>query len=181
METNNISDWKLVNVMLKTLGIETNYSRVAKVLDEISEKVPGYQEINSRLVGSLGCNREKVLDEATSPENVVGSKITKGKLRLRVATYLFSHDKVLDASSTLAHHFKPSAAFLHESDAKKIGVSNGDKVRLYANEIELEAEVVLENRCEAGGVVVPKISDEQGVNGLASLDGKPVWLDIKKV
>ena len=60
-------------------------------------------------------------------------------------------------------------------------MSNGDKVRLYANEIELEAEVVLENRCEAGGVVVPKISDEQGVNGLASLDGKPVWLDIKKV
>ena len=181
LETNNISDWKLVNVMLKKLGIETNYSRVAKVLDEISEKVPGYQEINSRLVGSLGCNREKVSDEATSPENVVGSKITKGKLRLRVATYLFSHDKVLDASSTLAHHFKPSAAFLHESDAKKIGVSNGDKVRLYANEIELEAEVVLENRCEAGGVIVPKISDEQGVNGLASLDGKPVWLDIKKV
>ena len=151
------------------------------MLDEISEKVPGYQEINSRLVGSLGCNREKVLNEATSPENVVGSKITKGKLRLRVATYLFALDKVLDASSTLAHHFKPSAAFLHESDAKKIGVSNGDKVRLYANEIELEAEVVLENRCEAGGVVVPIISDDQGVNGFASLDGKPVWVDIKKV
>ena len=181
LETNNISDWKLVNVMLKKLGLETNYSRVAKVLDEISEKVPGYQEINSRLVGNLGCNRERVPDEATPHENVGGSKITKGKLRLRVATYLFSHDKVLDASSTLAHHFKPSAAFLHESDAKKIGVCNGDKVRLYANEIELEAEVVLENRCEAGGVVVPKISDEQGVNGLASLDGKPVWLDIKKV
>ena len=50
-----------------------------------------------------------------------------------------------------------------------------------ANEIEIEAEVIVDNRCEAGGVVVPKISDEQGINGLANLDGKPVWLDVKKV
>ena len=133
------------------------------------------------MVGSLGCNREKVSDEATSPENVVGSKITKGKLRLRVATYLFSHDKVLDASSTLAHNFKPTAAYLHESDAANIGVCDGDTVCLYSNEIKIEAEVVVDNRCESGGVVVPKISDEQGVNGLANLDNEPVWLDIKKI
>ena len=62
----NISDWKLVNVMLKKLGDETNYSRVAKVLGEISKKVPGYQEIDIRLVGNLGCNREKVTDEVIS-------------------------------------------------------------------------------------------------------------------
>jgi len=39
----------------------------------------------------------------------------------------------------------------------------------------------VDNRCESGGVVVPKISDEQGVNGLANLDNEPVWLDIKKI
>ena len=181
LETNNISDWKLVNVMLKKLGDETNYSRVAKVLGEISKKVPGYQEIDIRLVGNLGCNREKVTDEETSFENIVGSKKSNGNLKLRVATYLFSHDKVLDASSMLAHHFKPSSAFLHESDAANIGVSDGDQVLLCANGIEIEAEVIVDNRCEAGGVVVPKISDEQGINGLANLDGKTVWLDVKKV
>jgi predicted molibdopterin-dependent oxidoreductase YjgC len=181
LETNNISDWKLVNVMLKKLGDETNYSRVAKVLDEISDKVPGYQEVNSRLVGKLGLNREKVLSKETSPENVGESKKNSSKFRLRIATYLFSHDKVLDASSKLAHHFKTSSAFLHESDAANIGVCDGDKIRLYANEMEIEAEVLVDNRCTAGGVVVPKISDEQGINGLANLDGRPVWLDIKKV
>ena len=103
LETNNISDWKLINLMLKKLGDETNYSRVAKVLDEISEKVPGYHEINSRLVGKLGLNRKKVSSEETFPGNVGGRKKSNGKFRLRVAAYLFSHDKVLDASSTLAH------------------------------------------------------------------------------
>jgi hypothetical protein len=29
--------------------------------------------------------------------------------------------------------------------------------------------------------VVPKISDEQGLNGLTSLDGSAAWVDIEKV
>ena len=33
----------------------------------------------------------------------------------------------------------------------------------------------------AGGVVMPKVSDEQGINGLLKLDGSPTWVDIKKV
>ena len=53
LDSNSIDDWKLISVMLKSLGDEANYSRVAKVLDEISKKVPGYQEINSRFVGKL--------------------------------------------------------------------------------------------------------------------------------
>ena len=181
LEANNISDWKLVTMMLKKLGDEKNYSRITKVLEEISLKVPGYQEINSRLIGKLGFNRDKVSDQETSPENVMGSKKSKGKLRLRIATYLFAHDKVLDASSMLAHHFQSSSVYLHESDAANIGVCDGDTVCLYSNEIKIEAEVIVDNRCESGGVVVPKISDEQGVNGLANLDNEPVWLDIKKI
>jgi len=181
LDSNGIADWKLISVMLKRLGDETDYSRVAKVLDEISKKVPGYQEINSRLVGKLGCNREQVASEAVSPGNLKSAGSSKGKLRLRLVTYLFAHDKILDASSKLAHHFKPSSAFLNEADARNLGVADGDVIRLSGNGIEIDAELTIDNRCMAGGIVVPKVSDEQGVNGLLNLDGSPAWVDIKKV
>jgi hypothetical protein len=29
--------------------------------------------------------------------------------------------------------------------------------------------------------VVPKVSDEQGINELLNLDGSPAWVEIKKV
>jgi len=181
LDSNSIADWKLISVMLKRLGDETDYSRVAKVLDEISKKVPGYQEINSRLVGKLGCNREQVASEAVSPGNLKSAGSSKGKLRLRLVTYLFAHDKILDASSKLAHHFKSSSAFLNEADARNLGVADGDVIRLSGNGIEIDAELTIDNRCMAGGIVVPKVSDEQGINGLLNLDGSPAWVDIKKV
>ena len=181
LDSNSIADWKLISVMLKRLGDETDYSRVAKVLDEISKKVPGYQEINSRLVGKLGCNREQVSNEEVSPGNGKSAQSSDGKLRLRLATYLFAHDKILDASSTLAHHFKSSSAFLNEADAKNLGITNGDIIRLSGNGIEIDAELTVDNRCMAGGLVMPKVSDEQGINGLLKLDGSPTWVDIKKV
>ena len=181
LDSNSIADWKLISVMLKRLGDETDYSRVAKVLDEISKKVPGYQEINSKLVGKLGCNREQVLSEAVSPGNLRSAGSSKGKLRLRLVTYLFAHDKILDASSKLAHHFKSSSAFLNEADAGNLGVADGDVIRLSGNGIEIDAELTIDNRCMAGGVVLPKVSDEQGINGLLNLDGSPAWVEIKKV
>ena len=181
LDSNSIADWKLISVMLKRLGDETDYSRVAKVLDEISKKVPGYQEINSRLVGKLGCNREQVASEAVSPGNLKSAGSSKGKLRLRLVTYLFAHDKILDASSKLAHHFKSSSAFLNAADAGNLGVADGDVIRLSGNGIEIDAELTIDNRCMAGGVVLPKVSDEQGINGLLNLDGSPAWVEIKKV
>ncbi|MEK9627681.1 MAG: molybdopterin-dependent oxidoreductase [Nitrospinota bacterium] len=174
------ADWKLISIMLKKLGDETEYSRVAKVLNDIAKRVPGYQEINARLVGKLGINREQVTVENASPGNLEGAN-GNGKLKLRVASYLFAHDKILDASSKLAHHFKSSSAFLNESDAGSLGVANGDRVRISGNGVELDAEVNVDNRCAAGGIVVPKVSDEQGVNGLVNLDGSPAWVEIKKV
>ena len=180
LEGGCIDDWKLVNVMLNKLGDQSNYSRVAKVLNEISQKVPGYQEVNSRFVGKLGCSREQVAGEEISLGTIESAENSNGKLKLRVATYLFAHDKILDASSKLAHHFKSSAAFLNESDAKRINVSDGDRVCISRGRTEIEAEVIINNRCMEGGVVVPKISDEQGVKGLENLDGNPAWVDVKE-
>jgi predicted molibdopterin-dependent oxidoreductase YjgC len=181
LETDHAPDWKIINLMLNALGDETDYDKVADVTEEIAFRVPGYQEISKRSVGKTGCNRESIAsaDELVSAKPAGPGK--NGSLRLRIATFLFAHDKILEASSKLAHHFQLSTAYLNEKDAQRLGIEDGDTVLLLAENAKLEATAKVNNRCQSGGVVVPRVSDEQGVNGLIGVDGGMAWVEIRKV
>ena len=180
LEAENPPDWKIISLMLNTLGDETSYQKSLDVTDEIAEKISGYQGINRRAMGKLGCNREpiKFTDETTVKQSTGAEK--DGNFRLRVATFLFAHDKILDASSKLAHHFLPFTAYLNEEDAKRLAIKNGDTVLLSTEDVSLEATANVNNRCQPGGVVVPRISDLQRVNSLFGIDGAPASVKIRK-
>ena len=175
-------DWKLVALMLNELGDETVYKDVWAVTAEIAEKVSGYGEINRKAVRKIGVSRSAIgYSNGTMPE-LDDQPVTASSdsLKLRIVQYLFAHDKILDAESKLAHQFKPSTIHLHESDASMLGVKAGDEVTVTANGSEVKAEVAIDNRCNPGGVVLPRISDEQGVMNLVA-SGQPVsWVKIKK-
>ncbi len=174
-----IADWKIINLMLNALGDEATYRKASDVTEEIAQKVPGYQEISRRSVGKTGCNREAI---ASVDEPLQQAQVGAGKgLRLRVATFLFAHDKVLDASSNLAHHFQPSAAHLNAEDAQRLGIQDGNTILLSSAGATLEAIAKVDNRCQPGGIVVPRISDEQGTNGLIGRDGGLAWVEVRKV
>ena len=49
---------------------------------------------------------------------------------LRVVNVLFSHDKILDAESNLAHQFQPSTVHLHASDAGELACRKETKYGL---------------------------------------------------
>ncbi len=181
LETSHAPDWKIINLMLNALGDETDYQKVLDVTDEIARKVPGYQEISRRSLGKVGCDREPVTSAEEKIAEQLASSGKDGNLRLRVATFLFSDNKILDASSKLAHHFLPSTAHLNEKDAKKLGIQNGDTVLLSAQDVTLKATASVNNRCQSGGVVVPRVSDWQGVNGLIGADGGSAWVEVRKV
>jgi NADH-quinone oxidoreductase subunit G len=151
------------------------------VTDEIAKKVPGYQGINRKSMGKSGCNREFIAsaDETITQQSM--GPVKDGSLRLRIATFLFAHDKILDASSKLAHHFLPFTAYLNEEDAKRLAIKEGDTVLLTVEEVMLEATASVSDRCQPGGVVVPRISDLQGVNSLVGIDGAPAWVGVRKI
>lgn len=181
LEAAHAPDWKIISLMLNALGDETHYGKALDVTEEIARKVPGYQEISRRTVGKTGCNREAIAsaDEPVTDQPAGTEK--NGSLRLRVSTFLFSHDKILDASSKLAHHFLPFTAHLNEEDAKRLAIKDGDTVLLSAEDAMLEATASVGSRCQAGGVVVPRVSDWQGVNRLIGTNGGPAWVEVKKV
>ena len=175
-------DWKIISMMAKTLDDESSYITSFSVTDEIAKKVPGYGEISKKSIKKEGMTRTSAqgsngaLPEAAKPNSPNG-----GSLKLRIANYLFAHDKILDASSTLAHQFKSSIVHLHDEDAKKLGLKNDDDVIVVSGGAEVKAQVEISSRCNPGGVVLPKISDEQGVWGLVDSQNDVTWVEVRKV
>ena len=178
LTTDNPADWKIVSMIAKGLGQETAPKDVHAVTAEIAEKVNGYQEIKRSAIRKQGKNREAVA--STNGASASDETSTGNGLILRVADVLFSHDKILDAESNLAHQFQSSTVHLHASDADQFGVKEGDEVRVTGNGHEVKAEVHVSNRCNPGGVVLPKVSDEQGVMSLVEAGKAVSWVTIKK-
>ena len=165
LTADNPGDWKIISTIAKELGQETAPKDVHAVTAEIAEKVNGYQGIKRSSIRKEGRNREGF--PSMNGASMAEANGSGDGLVLRVASVLFSHDKILDAESPLAHQFQPSTVHLHETDADALGVQEGDEVRVTGNGHEVKAEVRVSNRCNPGGVVLPKVSDEQGVMSLA--------------
>ncbi len=178
LTTDNPADWKIVSMIAKELGQETAPKDVHAITAEIAEKVGGYQEIKRSAIRKEGKNRAVVPSSngATASEEIA----TGDGLILRIADVLFSHDKILDAESNLAHQFQPSTVHLHASDANGLGVQEGDEVSVSGNGHEVKAEVRISNRCNPGGAVLPKVSDEQDVMSLAEAGKAISRVTIKK-
>jgi len=185
LKTAHPADWKIISLMANTVNEEgdgTNYITSFSVTDEIAKKVPGYAEISKKSIKKEGMTRVPVSGiNGNGAEAEESASPNPGALKLRIANYLFAHDKILDATSVLAHQFKSSTVHLHEKDAKKLKLKNEDDVVVVSGGTQVEAQVEISNRCNPGGVVLPNISDEQGVWRLADNRDSVTWVEIHKV
>jgi NADH-quinone oxidoreductase subunit G len=182
LKTTHPPDWKIIAMMAQALGEESNYITSFSVTDEIGEKVRGYDAISKKSIKKEGLSRTASKSRNGASPDAGQAQAPKGDshLKLRIANYLFAHDKILDASSTLAHQFKTSVVHLHEQDAKKLGLKNDDEVIVVSGEAKVEAQVEISNRCNPGGVVLPRISDEQGLLELVNGADDVNWVEIRK-
>jgi len=180
LNTKSPPDWKIISKIINNLSEEPiEYVTSFGVTEELSKKIPSYGEISKKTVKKEGKIRQAIEALNGSVPTIEKIESSGRGLKLRVSTLLFSRDKILDASSPLAHHFLPSKVHLHETDAKKLGLSDGDEAMLSANGSNLSMVVEVSNRCNPGAVIVPKVADDQGVLGLAG-SGIVSWVEIKK-
>ena len=182
LNTTNAPDWKIISMMTQALGDETNYRTSFSVTDEIAAKVAGYEGISKKSIKKTGQTRVQPAggNGAGLALKNIESSHAEGSLRLRVASLLFAHDKILDASSSLGHHFQSSTVHLHEEDANKLGVTQDDEVSVVSNGTNVKAQVVVSNRCNPGAVVLPRVSDEQGALDLLNPSESVTWVEIRK-
>ncbi len=164
-------DVRILNRMLKALGQETDYKDAAAVLKEIAEKVPAYTGLARKTLRKTGKVREGVADSGGQSTDPAAVEASGDKLVLRVANYLFRHDKILDAESSLAHHFLASTVHMHPDDAGRLGFKEGDHANVSANGVAVEVRVAVSGKCNPGAVVMPWVSDEQNLQSLVSAEG----------
>ena len=181
LNTKSPPDWKIVSKMISALSEEpTEYATSFGVTDELADKVPGYGDISKKSIEKEGENREQVAPtnglvvQAEKP-----SAGEKGMLKLRISTCLFANDKILEEPCALAHQFKSPIVHLHETDAAELGLTEGNEAVLAANGAEVRVIVEVSNRCNPGAMVVPRVSDEQGVLGLTG-SGSVNWVEVRK-
>jgi len=177
----SLADWQIISKMAGELGIERNYQSSFSVTAEIAEKVRGYEEISKKTIKKEGLNRPAIAEIQGDLEAGVSdeAKSKKCALRLRIASYLFANDKILDANTHLAHHFRSSTVHLNDKDAKKVKLEEGDVVTVSSAHGKVSATVAVGDRCNAGSVVIEKVSDEQGVSALQESTGIS-WVEISK-
>ena len=180
LNTKNPPDWKIISQMINSLSEKpVEYITSFSITEEISKVIPGYNEVSKKSIKKEGKTRDKIESVNGSVPRIEKANSSSQGLRLRVATRLFAKDKILGASSPLAHHFLPSTVHLHENDASKLGLSDGDQAILAANGVDVPATVEVSGRCNPGAVVVPKVSDDQGL--LRLVGSKPIsWIEVKK-
>jgi len=178
LKTANAPDWKLVSMMIRALDENApEYAASFGVTAEIAEKVPGYSDISKKSIKKEGQTRTQPPVAQGAVESP-SEQATAGGLRLRIAHRLFAQDAILDPSSQLSHQFQASTATLNEADASRLGIANGDPVVITAGGGEVRAQAEVSNRVNPGGVVVPRVSDEQDLMTLAAEDAAAV--DVKK-
>ncbi|PIQ95690.1 MAG: NADH-quinone oxidoreductase, subunit G [Nitrospinae bacterium CG11_big_fil_rev_8_21_14_0_20_56_8] len=181
LTTQNPPDWQIVSGMCAALGDETDYSSLFGVTREIAEKVESYAGIDKASIKDQGKNRvAPPWNGGPGPQKADASSAPKnGALKLRVADYLFCNDKILDAHSDLKHHFKPSVVHMNRVDAERLGLHEGERVVLSAEPGVVTADVAVSDRCNPGGVIVPRVSDDQGVRSILQ-GGGVSWVEIRK-
>lgn len=180
LAANNPSDWKIISRMIQALGGSAEYKSSFDVTAEIAAKVSGYGEINKKSIQKIGKNRGAISCVGGKAQVVPPGQQPKGSLKLRISRYLFAHDKILDASTPLAHHFKTATVYLHEKDATDLRIKTGDDVVVTSGGASIKAKVVVSNKCNSGGVVMPGVSDDQRIMSLASDDGSVAWVQIAR-
>ena len=178
--TENSSDWKIISRMARIFGCSAEYKDSFGVTEEIAAKVSAYADINKKSVQEAGKNRKSISCVAGKAQALPTVSQPKGGFKLRVSPYLFAQDKILSASTPLKHHFKTSAIYMHEKDAADLSMKTGDDVLVVSAGVSVKAKVVVSNQCNPGGVVLQRVSDEQGVMSLASSDGLVSWVQITR-
>ena len=179
LTANNIPDWKIVARMINELGGGVRYQDALSVTAEIAKNVPGYEHIRRGSIqkeGKLRGEPSNVVDGLAGP----GKDLKQKGLRLRVVARLFVNDKILSKNSSLAHHFAGPEVLIHESDARKLGLGNGDLVRISAGEVELKVNVVIGDYCNPGGVILPRVSDSHNALGLLADSGFGGCVELRR-
>ncbi len=173
-------DWEIIQEMANRIGLEMSYSSAAEIFDEIASVTPSYGTLSHSNLGATG-----KLYPNPDPEHSDGTVVMFGErfstpdglAHLVPAEWMPAKELpdaefpfVLNTGRLLEHWHTGSMTrrsfaldaiapraqvFLHAADAAKLGVVDGDFVRVTSRRGSIEIEVRISDRETPGSCFIP--------------------------
>ena len=173
-------DWEIVQAIANRIGLEMNYSSAAEIFDEIAAVTPSYGTLSHANLGATG-----KLYPNPDPEHSDGTVVMFGErfstpdglAHLVPAEWIPAKELpdeefpfVLNTGRLLEHWHTGSMTrrsfaldsiapraqvYLHVADAAKLGVGDGDFVRVTSRRGSIEIEVRISDRETPGSCFIP--------------------------
>jgi predicted molibdopterin-dependent oxidoreductase YjgC len=166
------ADWSILDDIARRMGTPLGWSSASEVAKEIAAVAPAYAAVtwdtldwdHPHGVVVPTADGSQPLTYLPAPVSVPSAS---AEMVLHSARTLYD-DGVLMRYGLSLHRLAPgAAAFLHPDDARRLGVSVGDRVRVETGSASVELAVVLDDSLTHGAVYVP--FNQPGCPGLGSV------------
>jgi NADH-quinone oxidoreductase subunit G len=180
------AEWSVLAELAERLGAPAAALTGPLVTARLAEAVPFYAGVTLEEIGGRGVRWQERDAASAFPDAAPGpveleppppAPAPNGRLRLGAFRSLWATPEV-EASPALKF-LAPSAprAELSPADAERLGVSDGDRVRLARDGASVEAEVSLRSGVPAGSVFLADPTHGGGANALD--DGQPLLVEVR--
>jgi NADH-quinone oxidoreductase subunit G len=180
------AEWGVLAELAERLGAPEAALTGAMVTAQLAEAVPFYAGITLEEIGGTGVRWPERDAASAYPEVGLGpfdlddrpppAPSANGRLRLGTYRSLWAAPEVA-LSPALAFLAPQQRAELSPPDAERLGIADGDRVRVAHDGTSVEAEATLRSAVPPGTVFLGEAVDRDGANALT--DGAPRLVEVR--
>ena len=191
---NSKADWEIICAIANRLGYAFNYENPEAVMKEVAALTPQYAGITHERLGNKGLQWPVPTAEHPGTKFLHEGKFSRGKGLFMVIDYKLpdelpdeeyplllssgrklSHYNVMTRNSKSLESYAPEElAELHPEDAKRLGIEDGEKVKVASRRGELETKVKITDRVLPGMLWMTLHYKESPTNVLTNAAYDPV-------
>ena len=179
------ADWEIFQAAARSLGAAWSYRGAEDIFREIARLVPGYRGSSWATLLPLGTQwtleepLAPLLRPAAAPAPESASASGEGLWLLSGGT-LFLQGSLAHRGTLLPRLAKQAVAFLHPTQAMRLGLEAGDRVRLEGPAGTIVLPVQLDDAVPADSVFVPYAYAEVEINRLGAPAGAGLRVSARK-
>ena len=184
------ADWKIISEISTRMGYQMDYDSPAEIMAEIAEVTPIYGGIYTDRLGEKGLQWPCKDKEDPGTKFLHQGEFARGKGKFHPVTYIPPAEEVdeeydyIMMTGRMLYHFhtgtmtrnsepidkhEPDAYLeINEKDAKKLKIMAGDRVKVTSRRGEVETNVRIGDRVQAGQIFMPFHYAESPANRLTN-------------
>jgi formate dehydrogenase alpha subunit len=193
---NSKPDWKILIELMKKMGYETDYASPSTIMDEIAQVTPIYAGISYERIGQKGLQWPCTSKDSDGTELLHKEKFSRSDGKGKFIPVEFTQPPELPddeypfylSTGRILYHYhtgtmtrrvkelediRPKVEIeINPEDAKEVGISDGEVVRITSRRGSIEGQVKITLRSQKGLIFIPFHYAEAPANilTLAALD-----------